>query len=201
MRNIIIIHGSYGSPNGNWFQWLKKNLEKLGFQVFVPQFPIPPPEKWDTATSGHSLTDWLKTLSKYKKYINENTIFVSHSRGNVLLFHFLSLLNKPVSAVFLIAPWIHFIWYPKGWKKIDSFVKKPFNWTKIKKGSKYFEIFQSTNDIAGISIEEGEEIAKHLNAKINIVKNAGHFNIDSSKEFDKFPFLLQRIKNFLKNNS
>jgi hypothetical protein len=41
MRNIFIIHGSYGYPEENWFPWLKKELSKLGHRVFVPKFPIP----------------------------------------------------------------------------------------------------------------------------------------------------------------
>lgn len=188
MKNVFIIHGSYGSPQENWFPWLKKELEKLGQRVFVPQFPVPPPEKQDAAYGGHKLSEWLKKMAEYKNYINEETIIIAHSRGNVFTYHFLSELKKSVDSAFLVAPWINFIWYPKGWKKTDSFHKKPFNWNKIKKGSKYFEVFQSTNDSANIPVEESRQIAEKLGAKLNIVKNAGHFN------FKEFPFLLERIK-------
>ena len=41
MTNIIIIHGSYGNPNENWFPWLKSELKKLKCNVFVPKFPTP----------------------------------------------------------------------------------------------------------------------------------------------------------------
>ncbi len=41
MRNIFLIHGSYGHPQENWFPWLKKELESLGHKVYVPAFPIP----------------------------------------------------------------------------------------------------------------------------------------------------------------
>ncbi len=192
MKNVFIFHGSYGSPQENWFPWLKKELEKLGHRVFVPQLPIPPPKKQNTYYGGHKLLDWLKTVEKYQKYFNEETIIVAHSRGCVFTFRFLEKIKKPVASVFLVAPWMNFIWYPKGYKGVDSFHKKPFLWNKIKKTSKYFEVFQSTND--DTPIKEGKEIAKKLGAKLNIVKNAGHFNVYYSPKFKKFPFLLERIK-------
>ena len=41
----VIIHGSYGSPDENWFPWLKKELQKIGYKVFVPAFPTPKNQK------------------------------------------------------------------------------------------------------------------------------------------------------------
>jgi len=65
MRNIFIIHGSYGYPEENWFPWLKKELKKLGDRVFVPQFPIPKEKRRNQAWGGHDLTGWIKKLNKY----------------------------------------------------------------------------------------------------------------------------------------
>jgi predicted alpha/beta hydrolase family esterase len=133
MRTIFIIHGSYGNPQENWFPWLKENLETLGCRVFVPQFPIP--ENQDIAYGGHDLSSWLKVLDEYKQYINEETIFVAHSRGCVFLYRVLEQLRHPVQAVFFVGAWITYRWYPKGWKKLDSFHQTPFDWNKIKAGS------------------------------------------------------------------
>ena len=192
MNNIFILHGSYGSPQGNWFPWLKKELSKLGHRVLVPQFPIPPVDKQDSSYSGHNLSEWIETLNDYDRYINSDTIFVAHSRGCVLTYHYLAKIKLSIAATFLIGPWINFIWYPKNNKKIDSFHKVPFDWKKTKKGSRYFEVYQSTNDDTPIS--EGKEIAKNLNAKLIIIKNAGHFNTAYDKKYAKFPLLLKNIK-------
>ena len=40
MENYFIIHGSFGSPFGNWFSWLHDFIEEDGKQVYVPDFPI-----------------------------------------------------------------------------------------------------------------------------------------------------------------
>ena len=42
MKTAIIIHGTEGYPEENWFPWLKSELEIIGYQTFVPQFPSPP---------------------------------------------------------------------------------------------------------------------------------------------------------------
>ena len=31
-----MVHGWDGNPNNHWFPWLKKELEKRGFEVHVP---------------------------------------------------------------------------------------------------------------------------------------------------------------------
>ena len=39
MKKVVIIHGANGSPEENWFPWLKKELETKGIEVIIPQFP------------------------------------------------------------------------------------------------------------------------------------------------------------------
>ena len=107
-------------------------------------------------------------------------------------------IKSSISATFLIAPCINYIWYPN-YKKIDSFHEVPFNWEKTRQGSRYFEVYQSTND--EIPVSEGKQITKNLNAKLIVIKNSGHFNTYTYKKFVKFPLLLKSVKDFIKNNS
>ena len=68
-------------------------------------------------------------------------------------------------------------------------------WNQIKKLVNHIEVFQSTNDI--IPVFEGQLIADNLKAKLNIVKDAGHFNVAYDKKFMKFPLLFETIKKLL----
>jgi len=196
MRNIFIIHGSYASPQGNWFPWMKKELSKLGHRVFVPQFPIPPVNEQDSTYDGHKLEEWIETLKEYKKYINKETIFIAHSRGCSFTFQSLPSLGIKINGLFLVAPFVDYDqWKPDIYNKYDSFQAKPYLWKRIRQLTDHIEIFQSTND--EIPVEEGEFIAKKLKAKINIIKNAGHFNVGTDKKFVKFPLLLKNIKKII----
>ena len=80
--NVFIIHGIHGSPEENWFPWLKKKLELEGCKVFVPRFTNPENPK---------LNEWLKFFDNYKKYLNENSIVIGHSLGVAFL---LKVLEK-----------------------------------------------------------------------------------------------------------
>ena len=59
----IILHGSFGSPDGNWFPWLKTELEKRGHEVIVPQMPV--------GVGKQNFENWSKVLDKSN--INDNT--------------------------------------------------------------------------------------------------------------------------------
>lgn len=188
-RNIFIFHGSYGHPEENWFPWLRQELEKLGHKVFVPKFPVP---KVSTP-GGHKLGKWMVEFDPYREYLNEKTIIVAHSRGCVFCYHLLPTFKTSIDATFLVGPWDTFQW---GDVKLESFHSRPFEWDSICNKSKHIEVFQSTNDV--IPVSEGQRIAANLHAKINIVRNAGHFNIATYKRFAKFPLLLEHIKKRLK---
>lgn len=193
MRNIFIIHGSSGSPQENWFPWLKNELEKLGNKVIVPQFPIPKV----SGPGKHKLDLWLKEFEKYKKYLNKDTMIIAHSRGCTFALQLLPAFETKIDSLFLVgAPIDYDQWRPDVYTEYDSFQARPYLWKRIRQLVNHIEVFQSTNDV--IPISEGQFIAYWLHAKMNIIKNAGHFNTSTYKKFVKFPLLLKIIKKYLK---
>lgn len=185
MKNFLIFHGTGGNPQGNWFLWLKKELEKKGCRVFVPQFPDP--------REGNKLEDWLKVLKDYEKYINSQTILISHSLGGLFLLRVLERLQKPVFAAFLVAA-------PIGVKPIfyydsdEKFCGFEFNWDKIRSGAKHFKVYHSDSD-PYISLGNGQKLAKELGIDLTFIPSAGHLNAESG--YTKFNQLLEDIKKIL----
>jgi hypothetical protein len=39
MKNAILLHGAGDSPNSFWLPYVKRELEKVGYQVWSPQLP------------------------------------------------------------------------------------------------------------------------------------------------------------------
>jgi predicted alpha/beta hydrolase family esterase len=186
MKNAIIIHGTEGYPEENWFPWLKQELEKRGYVVFVPQFPSPPkvPAK---------IAEWFAVFKNYEQYINEDTILIGHSLGGIFTLKILEQLKYPIKAAC-------FVGTPIGIRPIlnydrdSSFSSFSFDWKSIIKKAKQFIVFQSDTD-PYVSLGNGEELAKNLNVKLNFVPNAGHFN--SKAGYTKFDLLLERLKPIL----
>ena len=178
----IIIHGAYGSPEENWFPWLKRELEKLGFGVAVPEFPTP---------KGQTLVNWMKVLEKYESWFGEDLILIGHSIGPALILRKLEKVEKPVKAAFLVGGFARQIGDPRFDKINATFFEKGFDWAKIKGNCGHFEVFHSDND-PFVPLKIGEELAENLGVKITLVKGAGHFN--RAAGYTEFPPLLERIK-------
>jgi Predicted esterase of the alpha/beta hydrolase fold len=179
--NVFIIHGSYGHPKENWIPWLKSELEKQGYQVFVPKFPTP---------KNQSLKNWLKVFERYKKHINKKTIFVGHSIGVAFLLRVIEGLDKPIKAAYLISGFIELLGNPVFDDINKTFVEKKFDWRKIKTNCQKFYLFHSDND-PYVPLEKAQKLAKKLGEKIILVKNAGHFNEKAG--YKKFELLLEKI--------
>ncbi|MDO8627949.1 MAG: alpha/beta hydrolase [Candidatus Diapherotrites archaeon] len=182
MKKVFLFHGSFGSPEENWFPWLKNELQNSSFEVFAPEFPTP---------KGQSLDSWKKVFQKFEKEIDEESIFVCHSLGGAFALHLLEKLNLQISACFFVASFVELL----GDKKFDevnkSFVLHEFDWAKIRKNCAHFEVLYSDND-PYVSLSCAEKIAKELGVKVQVVKGAGHFNSEAG--YEKFPMLLEKIR-------
>jgi len=172
---IYIIHGTYGSPDGNWFPWLKTEAEKLGQQVIVPKFPTP---------DNQSLESWTKVMSKYK--IDKDTILVGHSLGAAFI---LSLLEKhKAKAAFLVAGFITPL--DSDFDIYNITFYKQFDWEKIRKNCNFY-IFNSDDD-PYVRLEKAAELSENLRTELNIIKSGGHINKESG--YTEFPMLLEKIR-------
>ncbi len=187
MVNIIIVHGTGGSPEGNWFPWLKGRLEKLGCRVFVPKFPTP---------ENQSLDNWMKAFEGYAHYLDEGSIVVGHSLGPAFLLSVLEKYDVKIRAAFFVAGFAGLLGNTEFDTLNRTFVDKKFDWEKIRRSCKKFYVINSDRD-PYVPIEKGESLAKNLGVELTVLKDAGHINSESG--YTKFDMLLGKIKNELKS--
>jgi len=98
MKRAIIVHGWRGSPTGNWFQWLKKELEKQNFTVEVPKMPN---------ADFPEIDKWVKHLAKLVDEEDDNYL-IGHSMGCQAILRYLESKpeNVKVKGVVLVAGFI-----------------------------------------------------------------------------------------------
>src|SRR3989338_5682223 len=137
MKSAFIIHGAHGSPDENWFPWLKKELESEGYEVFVPAFPTPKKQE---------LREWLRVLSKVEKSVNEDSIFIGHSVGVAFILSILEKISTPIKAAFLVSGFLGKLGNPDFDRINQSFTEKDFDVAAIKKKCKCVMLFHGSDD-------------------------------------------------------
>ncbi len=175
----LIIHGFGAHPDGNWFRWLRLELDKLGVQSFAPKFPTP---------EMQTPANWMKVLENFPD-IDENTILIGHSLGGSFV---LSILEKhKAKSAFIVAAPLGLLHNREIDPLIADFTNKIFDWNIIKANCGDFHLYYSDNDTY-VPIAHGEKLAKNLGVPFVKTQGSGHFMSPS------FPRLLEDVKNTLK---
>ena len=187
-RHVLIVHGTKGGPDINWFPWLKKELEDKGHTVSLPRFPTPENQSFDS---------WLAIAEQHLKNIDPaNTILVGHSSGAAFVLRLAERTPTPFHALFAVCPFVDDIGIPEYNALNASFLHHDFDWGKIKRGAQKFVLFAGDND-PYVPSACAEKVARHLSAPLHIIKNGGHLNGESG--FHAFDALLRDMKDALKN--
>ncbi len=180
---IVILHGTDGSPEGNWFPWLKSELEKLGHEVFVPRFPTP---------ENQSLENWCKALREQAPFeFDGDTILIGHSCGATYILDILNQKREiPVAAAILASGFFKDL----GDDFFDSlnktFTNVDFDWDLIRGNAREVAMFQGDND-PYVPRDEAEELAQNLGVQLNLIKNGGHLNAEFG--YTEFPEILETV--------
>jgi len=183
MKNIFIVHGSFGNPQENWIPWLKAQCEEVGYVVTVPTFPSGDEQNYD---------NWMKVIEPHLPMFDEETILVGHSIGPAFILGVLEKLNKPIKKSILVSGFLGLL----GDKKFDAvnetISNREFDFKKIREASGEFVILHGSDD-PYVPVGKAEELGLLLNIKPIIVPHGGHLNMDAG--FVEFPLLLNHIQN------
>lgn len=185
MKRVIIVHGWSGHPKEAWFPWMKKELEKRGFNVEVPKMPN---------TDHPKIKSWVPFLAKIVGKSNKDTYLVGHSIGCQTILRYLASLPKDVK--------IGGVLFVAGWFKLSNLgteeerkVAKPWlntaiNFAKVRLHTKKFAAIFSDND-PYVPLENVKMFKEKLGAKTIMVRKKGHMGGDD--KVTKLPIALKEL--------
>jgi len=160
MKQALILQGWYQKQESNWYPWLKDELEKRGYAVFLPDLP----------TMHTDMPDMQRQLTAIEKLltIDDATIAFGHSLG-ALLGQRLGEKHK-FKKLFLIAGWD----FNDLTSEHQLFWKDPIHHKTVKHNVKEIYCIASDNDpyMTAFAVEQ---MSKRLGGKFILIKGAGHF--------------------------
>jgi len=142
MKNVLILHGTQADSNSNWFTWLKDELKKKGFKVWLPNLPQ------SDLPSLKAINKFILSNKDWK--FNSDSIIVGHSSGAIAI---LAILNELPENV-ILDKCILVSYFEKNssggeWGPNAKLFDYDFDFAKIKKHAKKFIILHSDNDPYG----------------------------------------------------
>ncbi len=175
-KRLFIIHGWDSNPKMHWYPWLKKELVKKGFEVFVPEMPN---------TSEPEINAWVSHLKKVVGRLDDDTYFVGHSIGCQTIMRFLEKedYSGKISKIIFVAGWFKLADL-EGEEKViaDPWINTPINFNKIVDKISKLIVFLSSNEPYDYVEENKAIFERKLKAKVVVLKNKGHFTKEDGVE-------------------
>jgi uncharacterized protein len=171
MRKVSIIHGWGGGAEGGFLPWLKRELEKNGYQVEVPLMP---------SSSIPVVGEWVEKINQTVGTPDEDTILVGYSLGGLAILKYIESIpdNIKIDKLVLVASVIDSI---KNLSEEEGHIARPWleaplNSDKIRHSSDKIIAFFSANDPL-IPLSGSEFVKNELKGKVIIENDMGHYDL------------------------
>lgn len=193
MKKVIIIHGWGGNPSGDWFPWLKKELEKKLVKVIIPEMPN---------TFHPTIDAWVSSIAEAAGDVDDDTVLVGHSIGCQAILRYVEKLpeSNKIGGIILVAAWVHLTnetWDDEYTEETaKAWLETPVEFEKIRKHTDKIICIQSEDD-PYVPVSDAKIFEEKLGAKIISLKNAGH--ICAENGVTKLPEILDEIRQVLES--
>ncbi len=179
MENYLIIHGSFGSSEGNWFPWLKEQLEKDNKKVLVPQMPV--------GIDKQNFDSWSEVLNKIA--INEFTTIIAHSIAPIFICKYLITNKIKVKKLIFVCGFNNYFGINRDFDTVNGPMYID-NYTDIKNYCDNIICYYSDND-PYVKYEVEKEFASSISNKEYVIKGGGHINSESG--YTSFEAILKSL--------
>ena len=167
-KKVIFVHGYTASSKVNWYPNISKELDKLGVDYSIPDFP---------GGEHPKNKDWLEIIDREVKATDKPIVLVGHSLGTRAILLHLEKTQQKVDTAILIAPPGN---KSEKWKKyseggVADFFEYNINLEKLTELVHTFIVVHSRDD-SSVPYEEGVDIANALNAKLITYEDRDHMS-------------------------
>lgn len=163
-KHFVLLHGFTGTPDGNFFPWLAKELQGRGYTIDAPFLP--------NTNNPDILEQALFALKNVT--LNENTIVVAHSLGCPVALKMLESAPVPIKKTILAAGFME-----PGFKDRVRPFEATFDWEfddeTIKHNAGSLVYLRSSTDSA-VPEERADTMQKRLGGRIvDVTSEDDHF--------------------------
>lgn len=178
----VILHGTQGSPDGNWFRWLEGELTKRGWRVWLPTLPNA------AKPSLREEADFVRANVPFA--LDDKTVIVGHSSGATLALVLAQELSASVHAIVCVST-------VKDndtlkWEPNDRLLDVPFDFARIHAHAGKLVFIHSDND-PYVPLSHANFLAEQTGGELIVLPGQGHFNLEKSAGYKTFPKLLDSI--------
>lgn len=184
MKNVLLIHGFNGIPK--IFEYFKEELEKKGYNVIMPNFPV---------REEITIDKFFKVFDEYRDFFNENLIVIAHSIGNPMFIKYISQNNYKIGKYISLAGFSK-AYYNDGKDILNEKVKLTILTDKekediIKLINERYSVYSDNDHIVPFDLLES--YCTDIRSKPILIKNIGHMGKKSGLE--RLPEVMDLILN------
>jgi predicted alpha/beta hydrolase family esterase len=188
MKQAVILHGTDGAPEHNWFPWLKGQLESRGYEVWIPELPnnhTPDRRAYNDFLfgSGWDFTD---------------NLIIGHSSGASSILNLLEDDRSPhIQTGVLVSPWYDSekANLPAAGFTLDQFTNlfppNGFNFDLIKSKVDNVLVIHGAND-PYCPLEQAEWLAAQTGSDLITIPNG--FHLSQGAGFTELPQLTEALE-------
>lgn len=184
VKNVLLIHGFNGIPK--IFDYFKEELEKKGYNVILPDFPV---------REEITVDRYFKIFDEYREFFNDNLIVIAHSIGNPMFIKYISKNDYKIGKYISLAGFSK-EYYNEGKDILNEKVRLTILTDEEKEDAikliKERHSIYSDNDHL-VPFDVLESYCIDIDSKPMLIKNIGHMGKKSGLE--KLPEVLDLIYN------
>lgn len=180
MKKVVILHGTDGKPEDNWFPWIKDELESHGYEVWVPLLP------GNSAPNRNVYNDFLFG----KGWDFTDNLIIGHSSGAVSVLNLVMDKRCPrIKAGVLVGIWESTEETPLNPEPfVNLFPPNGFDYEVIAEKTGQL-VFLHGDDDPFCPLEQARWMAERTHSDLIVVPEGHHLG----SKFDRLPILMEAL--------